>query len=302
MRVLSPGLPEGAVRPFGNEYVPVSDVQRLGLVDPVLALGSPMTGPCRVSIISLRFSGLRCRNSLTESTPMLSSSSRVFRSDALDPRQIILDMRHRTAPQIAAYALDIRIVARKPSSPSALFSGSATRALAGHGPAACIAPRAEVGQHIRGQRLRHRLRYVPRWQRSHRPGWMTWGERVGEHLVDMGSPLENDGDADVQVSGYSRRLGAVRPFHVCSPILSQTCSSAGPGRGINAQHERRDLTARADLGRCSGRWADALAQVGSAFPPASLTTSARTLTTRLAGLGRGDQIRSVPISLVPCPP
>jgi hypothetical protein len=41
---------------------------------------------------------------------------------------------------------------------------------------------------------------------------MTWGERVGEHLVDMGSPLENDGDADVQVSGYSRRLGAVRPF------------------------------------------------------------------------------------------
>ena len=34
-------------------------------------------------------------------------------------------------------------------------------------------------------------------------GWMTWGERVGEHLVDMGSPLVNDGDTDVQVSGYS---------------------------------------------------------------------------------------------------
>lgn len=33
--------------------------------------------------------------------------------------------------------------------------------------------------------------------------WMTWGERVGERLVDMGSPLENDGEADVQVSGYS---------------------------------------------------------------------------------------------------
>ena len=33
--------------------------------------------------------------------------------------------------------------------------------------------------------------------------WMTWGERVGDRLVDMGSPLENDGDEDVQVSGYS---------------------------------------------------------------------------------------------------
>jgi hypothetical protein len=33
--------------------------------------------------------------------------------------------------------------------------------------------------------------------------WMTWGERVGEHLVDMGSPLESSGDSDVQVSGYS---------------------------------------------------------------------------------------------------
>ena len=33
--------------------------------------------------------------------------------------------------------------------------------------------------------------------------WMTWGERVGDRLVDMGSPLENDGDNDVQVSGYS---------------------------------------------------------------------------------------------------
>lgn len=33
--------------------------------------------------------------------------------------------------------------------------------------------------------------------------WTVWGERVGERLVDMGSPLENDGDADVQVSGYS---------------------------------------------------------------------------------------------------
>ena len=33
--------------------------------------------------------------------------------------------------------------------------------------------------------------------------WMAWGERVGDRLVDMGSPLENDGDADVQVSGYS---------------------------------------------------------------------------------------------------
>ena len=32
---------------------------------------------------------------------------------------------------------------------------------------------------------------------------MTWGERVGDRLVDMGSPLENDGDADVQVFGYS---------------------------------------------------------------------------------------------------
>jgi len=33
--------------------------------------------------------------------------------------------------------------------------------------------------------------------------WMAWGERVGANLVDMGSPLENDGDDDVQVSGYS---------------------------------------------------------------------------------------------------
>ncbi len=33
--------------------------------------------------------------------------------------------------------------------------------------------------------------------------WMTWGERVGDRLVDMGSPLENDGDADVPVSGYA---------------------------------------------------------------------------------------------------
>jgi hypothetical protein len=33
--------------------------------------------------------------------------------------------------------------------------------------------------------------------------WMVWGERVGDRLVDMGSPLENEGDADVQVSGYS---------------------------------------------------------------------------------------------------
>ena len=33
--------------------------------------------------------------------------------------------------------------------------------------------------------------------------WMTWGERVGSNLVDMGSPLVNEGDADVQVSGYS---------------------------------------------------------------------------------------------------
>jgi hypothetical protein len=33
--------------------------------------------------------------------------------------------------------------------------------------------------------------------------WTTWGERVGDRLVDMGSPLENEGDADVQVSGYS---------------------------------------------------------------------------------------------------
>jgi hypothetical protein len=33
--------------------------------------------------------------------------------------------------------------------------------------------------------------------------WTVWGERVGDRLVDMGSPLENGGDADVQVSGYS---------------------------------------------------------------------------------------------------
>jgi hypothetical protein len=33
--------------------------------------------------------------------------------------------------------------------------------------------------------------------------WTAWGERVGDRLVDMGSLLENDGDADVQVSGYS---------------------------------------------------------------------------------------------------
>jgi hypothetical protein len=33
--------------------------------------------------------------------------------------------------------------------------------------------------------------------------WTTRGERVGDRLVDMGSPLKNDGDADVQVSGYS---------------------------------------------------------------------------------------------------
>lgn len=33
--------------------------------------------------------------------------------------------------------------------------------------------------------------------------WTSWGERVGDRLVDMGSPLENEGDADVQVSGYS---------------------------------------------------------------------------------------------------
>ena len=33
--------------------------------------------------------------------------------------------------------------------------------------------------------------------------WMTWGARVGDRLVDMGSPLVNEGDADVQVSGYS---------------------------------------------------------------------------------------------------
>jgi len=34
-------------------------------------------------------------------------------------------------------------------------------------------------------------------------GWMTWGAQVGDRLVDMGSPLVNDGDDDVQVSGYS---------------------------------------------------------------------------------------------------
>lgn len=33
--------------------------------------------------------------------------------------------------------------------------------------------------------------------------WTTWGERVGGHLVDMGSPLENTGPEDAQVSGYS---------------------------------------------------------------------------------------------------
>jgi hypothetical protein len=33
--------------------------------------------------------------------------------------------------------------------------------------------------------------------------WMNWGERVGEHLVDMGSPLESSGDDEIQVSGYS---------------------------------------------------------------------------------------------------
>ncbi len=33
--------------------------------------------------------------------------------------------------------------------------------------------------------------------------WMSWAGRVGDRLVDMGSPLESDGDADVQVSGYS---------------------------------------------------------------------------------------------------
>lgn len=33
--------------------------------------------------------------------------------------------------------------------------------------------------------------------------WMGWGERVGSNLVDMGSPLVNEGDADEQVSGYS---------------------------------------------------------------------------------------------------
>jgi len=33
--------------------------------------------------------------------------------------------------------------------------------------------------------------------------WMTWGERAGDRLVDMGSPPENDAAADVQVSGYS---------------------------------------------------------------------------------------------------
>ncbi len=32
---------------------------------------------------------------------------------------------------------------------------------------------------------------------------MTWGAQVGDRLVDMGSPLVNDGDDDVQVSGYS---------------------------------------------------------------------------------------------------
>lgn len=31
----------------------------------------------------------------------------------------------------------------------------------------------------------------------------TWSERLGDRLVDMGSPLVNDGDADVQVPGYS---------------------------------------------------------------------------------------------------
>jgi hypothetical protein len=33
--------------------------------------------------------------------------------------------------------------------------------------------------------------------------WMAWGGRVGDRLVDMGSPLENDEEPDVQVSGYS---------------------------------------------------------------------------------------------------
>ena len=33
--------------------------------------------------------------------------------------------------------------------------------------------------------------------------WMTWGAQVGDRLVDMGSPLVNEGDDDVQVSGYS---------------------------------------------------------------------------------------------------
>ena len=32
---------------------------------------------------------------------------------------------------------------------------------------------------------------------------MTWGAQLGDRLVDMGSPLVNDGDDDVQVSGYS---------------------------------------------------------------------------------------------------
>ena len=33
--------------------------------------------------------------------------------------------------------------------------------------------------------------------------WMAWAGRVGDRLVDMGSPLENDEEPDVQASGFS---------------------------------------------------------------------------------------------------
>lgn len=33
--------------------------------------------------------------------------------------------------------------------------------------------------------------------------WTKWGERVGAHLVDMGSPLESTDSSDLQISGYS---------------------------------------------------------------------------------------------------
>ena len=33
--------------------------------------------------------------------------------------------------------------------------------------------------------------------------WMRWAGQVADRLVDLGSPLDAEGEADVQVSGYS---------------------------------------------------------------------------------------------------